>query len=184
MPSLAYAQVDSNDIYIKRYEGIRHSASHGNMVWFTNQGYDVASLFDIYLQMKKDYYIVDDEKIPFYTSVFRKRYAGNPDDKPKPLRVQYIMAKDKTVSKVVISGSWAQCADIFISYWEKPFNLQEKRKATGEVAWLNSFGDRVSFINVGAYDAKIVITPNATTQKNYYYFIGTDEHGKRAPLKG
>jgi hypothetical protein len=171
LPLQLFAE-DSTMIYRTRYANILNSATHKSMVWFTNQEGTVFVDFQNYLEFIKKYY--QDEKLTdTYKGkyVYRKSFVGNASDKPLPIQINVAYNTDKTISKVTITGPWGQMADLFVSYWEKPFHLSEKRHVKGEVAWLNSFGDRVSFYNVGANDAKIVITPNEVTKKNYYHYV-------------
>lgn len=164
MPLRLIAQPDSNEIAMRKYWSIAGAARHGKMAWFTNHTDDETEQFQVYLQMDQDYYL--DEKLSderersdhSFTLYFRKRGAYT-DNEPSPLRVTYSYNKD-LIKRVVITGSWYDVANLFVSYWQKDFNLKDRRSQSGEVAWLNSFGDRVAFCNVGYSKAKIVITDN------------------------
>jgi len=159
----------SND---RRFIGVAKSQKHGCMVWFTGQSPDVMTGFERYMHLRAEYNrdeaiskrYRDGEQIGFRKAKTKK------NTKPSPVIVNVHSAKDNTISRVDITGSWYQLAHIFSAYWSKNISLDETRK-TGKIASLNSFGDRVTLNYSGSGRASITITPNGTLKyKNYYHY--------------
>lgn len=164
----------SND---RRYASIAKSQRHGLMVWFTGQPFEVTADFMIYMQMRANYKYDERLSKPLpnggMQSGFRKAYVGDGAAKPSPVIVKIRTDKDNTISEVDINGSWYDLSRLFTSYWRKPVNVHEDPKG-GEVAFVNSFGDRVSLNYHGYGKASITIRPNGIlTHKNFYHYPGT-----------
>lgn len=157
----------------RRYNYISGKAPHGKMVWFTNQYSNVEGDFQNFLLFNMDYNLDDSKSKDLpnegWSWVYFKKYVGPPSGAPKPIRYTVNINSDKqTIKSVVITGGFTEMALLFVRYWSKPINIDE-RPSKKEVAWVNSFGDRVTLYYESNGMGKITITANNELVCPKYY---------------
>lgn len=149
----ASAQTDSTQKVERITASIRMAASHRKMVQFTGLG--MSSSMDFQSWLDENFRALkNDAKTKFTNDAFILVYTKD----FKPVKVIYTFNKNEIVTKVEISGSWKEIVNLFLTYWERPLRIDDKKR--GEIVWFNSFADRVAFNSVDGISAKISITNN------------------------
>jgi len=149
----ATAQIDSTEKAERITASIRMAASHRKMVQFTGLG--MSSSMEFQSWMDENFRALkNDAKTKYTNDAFVLAYTKD----FKPLKVAYTFNKNEVVTKVEISGSWKEIVNLFLTYWERPLRIDDKKR--GEIVWFNSFADRVAFNSTDGITAKILITNN------------------------
>lgn len=165
-PTISFAQEADTTVYyhIRKHASIASAAPHKRMVWFTNQYFSATVDFQFWLQENQNWFFDESQSKELVNNgvrwIFKRRYAGNPQYKPSPLVITVNGNADKeTIKGVEISGDWDAVSKLFIRYWSKPITIIEKYNI-GEIAFVESFGDRVTLYYTSVNKGKIVIKPN------------------------
>jgi hypothetical protein len=174
-PVLATAQDgdSTRQYHIRKHASIALSAPHHKMVWFTNQYLSVTMDFQLWLQENQNWFFdnTKDKELPNsgVQWTFKRRFIGNSIFKPAPLIIKVHGNSDsETIKNVDITGDWDAVSKLFVRYWGKPFTISEIYKV-GEIAFLDSFGDRVTLYYIGPKKGRITIKPNTIlTDKKIY----------------